>query len=65
MGKRADDRRRLVEGCSETGWGGLRSGSVKSNCKKLLENCGNLRCRNQTSQSLKEQQFCTGDTQTH
>ena len=27
------------------------------------KNCGKLRCRNQTSQSLKQQQFCTGDTQ--
>ena len=36
--------------------GGLRSGSVKSNCEKFWS-------RTQTSQSLKEQHFCTGDTQ--
>ena len=45
------------------GGGGLRSGSVKSNSEKLRKIAGNLRCRNQTSRSLKGQRFCTGDTQ--
>ena len=42
--------------------GRLRSGSVKSNCEKLREMAGKLRCRNHTSQRLKEQHFGTGDT---
>ena len=42
------------------GGGGLRSESVKSNCEKLPEK---LRCRSQTSRSLKEQHLFAGDTQ--
>ena len=45
------------------GGGGLWSGSVKSNCEELRDICGTMagkwRCRDQTSRSLKEQQFCT------
>ena len=41
------------------GGGGLRSGSVKSNCEKLPE----IAVPHQTCRSLKEQHFCTGDTQ--
>ena len=40
------------------GGGGLWSGSVKSQKK----NWGKLRCRHQTSRSLKELHLCTGDT---
>ena len=42
---------------------GLRSGSVKSNCDKLREIAGTLRCRNQIWRSLEERHFCTGETQ--
>ena len=45
------------------GGGGLKSGIIKSNCEKLREIVGNLRCPNQTPRSLKVQHFCTGDTQ--
>ena len=41
----------------------MRPGGVKSNCEKLRKIAGKLRCRNQTSRSLKEQHLCTGDTQ--
>ena len=46
---------------------GVQSGSVKPNCEKLRKigggKTGKWRCRNQPSRSLKEQHFCTGDTQ--
>ena len=45
------------------GGGGLRSGSVKSDCGKWQEIAGKSRCRTQTSRSLKEQHLCNGDTQ--
>ena len=38
------------------------AGELRENCGKLREIEGKLRCHNQTSQSLKEQHFCTGDT---
>ena len=53
----------LEEGLGGDRGGGKRSGSVKfkmKNCAKIEER---LRCRDQTSRSLKEQHFCTGDTQ--
>ena len=44
------------------GGGGDAAGSVKSNCKKMREIAGKLRCRNETYRSLKEHHFCTGVT---
>ena len=43
-----------------SGGGQGASNPIARNCSKLRENCG---ARNQTSRSLKQQPFCTGDTQ--
>ena len=42
------------------GWGDCDQRGTKPNAKKCQKK---LRCRNQTSQSLKEQHFCTGDSE--
>ena len=58
----AQHQRRIGSGRTfPQGRGDLRSGGVKSNCGKIAENCGELRCRYQTSRSLKEHHLCTGD----
>ena len=45
------------------GGGDCGQGASKSNCDKVRKIAGKLRCRNQTSRSLKGQHLCTGDTQ--
>ena len=44
------------------GCGQGRSNPIAKNCGKIS---GKLQCRNQTSRSLKEQHFCTGNPRTH